>query len=667
MVWVIWMHAVESYLKQEDGIMKAARFDSVDSSPQRQAGKAGNRRALLGRAGWYILAAGLCVLGSYVSAAETAGDPARTDDVTPAIAQARQEMEPIRPGDVAAARQRLMLALDRLQARLNRDKQQGDNWRKYLRLDELATELKKPAPPALETLEAVHAKFAAGHEGLKLACFVEVRRALRQFIVRSRAVDDASLPEKLGQALDELPGLLQDYRESHDPAVAARIQAVMEWLDLMDRGRQVLAAVERQFGQSNLFVEVSADFLAKGFTAPVDTTEPVREIILGTDVRGTGHIVGRRTLRLLPASDRAELAIEVTGSIAADTVGYNGPARIYSQGDTPFTARKVVRISADGVEILPADADARTRTKIKDVDVTCRSNCVEKIAWKRTFKQKPLAELEASRRAELRLNRRIDGEADERLDELRTAFAERFRRPLLDRDLFPETLAFRTDERALQVEARRSGPFALAAEADPPASPGGDVAVRLHQTFFNNMAEGALAGMFLREERLREIITRLLGQLPPELEAEDSEPWAVRFPPARPITVQFDDGRAVVQFRGEAYEKGDRTYTGMDVTAAYHVERRDGGLVLVRDAEPTAFPPNFDPEKDRLSVRQQTLRRLLERRFGKIFRPEIALDPIPVEGEWAAAGPLTVASIQLDDGWLTISLRAIPSDAGATP
>lgn len=644
--------------------MKAARCDSLGRAFR--TGLGGSRLVLRLRRWAFprILAVGIGIglLAAIAGAAETGGSLAPADRWIDAVAQARQEIEPIRMGDVAAAKQRLIASVDRLQNRLDRDKEQGENWRKYLRLNDLVGELRKPGGPALEVLEAVHAKFAAGHEGLKLACFAEVRRALRQFIVRSRALDDVSLAEKLGQALDELAGLIPTYRETHDPAVAGRIQAVLEWLDLMDRGKQVGAAVMEEFGQSNLFVEVSADFLAKGFTLPVDTTEPVREIILGTDVRGTGHIVGERTLRLLPASDRAELAIVVTGSITADTIGYNGPARIYSQGDTPFTARKVVRVSAAGIEVLAADADARTRTKIKDVDVTCRSRCVENIAWKRTFKQKPLAELEASRRAELRLNRRIDGEAGERLAELREAFDERFRRPLLDRDLFPEVLDFRTDEETLHVEARRGGPFSPAAEGHPPASPGGDIAVRLHQTFFNNMAEGALAGLFLREERLREIITNLLGKLPPELEAEDAEPWAVRFPAARPITVQFDDGRAVVQFRGEAYEKGDRTYTGMDVTAAYRVERREGGFVLVREGEVTAFPPNFDPQKDRLSVRQQTLRRLLERRFGKIFRPEIALETIPLEGDWAAAGPLTVASIQMDDGWLAISLRAGPAE-----
>ena len=647
--------------------MKAERFGSLGSAFHQSRGNARSAWARLRWIGRGAATVAVCFLAALAAAEETAVNPTPADGLTEAVAQSRLQIEPIRASDVTAAKQRLIEAVDRLQARLNRDKAQGDNWRKYLRLSELTAELEKPGGPSLETLEIVHAKFAAGHEGLKLACFAEVRRALRQFIVRSRAVDDASLSEKLGQALDELPGLMQAYRQSHDPAAASRIQAVLEWLDLVDRGRQVAAVVERELGKSNLFVEVSADFLAKGFTAPVDTTEPVREIILGTDVHGTGHIVGERTLRLLPASDRAELAIEVTGSIAADTVGYNGPARIYSQGETPFTARKVIRITAAGVEILPADADARTSTKIKDVDVTCRSRCVENIAWKRTFKQKPLAELEASRRAERRLNRRIDGEANDRLNQLRTAFEERFRRPLMDRDLFPEVLEFGTDEGALRVEARRGGRFTPAAGEAPPASPGGDIAVRLHQTFFNNMTEGALADMFVREERLREIITDLLGKLPPELEAEDSEPWAVRFPQTRPITVQFDDGRAVVQFRGEAYEKGDRTYSGMDVTAAYRVERRDGGFVLVREGEPTAFPPNFDPQKDRLSVRQQTLRRLLERRFAKVFRPEIALEPIELKGDWAAAGPLSVASIQMEDGWLAISLQAAAKNADAKP
>ncbi len=608
-----------------------------------------------------IVTFGVCLAAAVAGEEETAKSPTPPDPIIAAVAEAKRTAQPIRAAEASAAKARLREAVARLSDRLKRDKDQGGNWRNYLQLADLEAELSKSGEPSWERLNAVLARFSAGHEGLKLTCFSEVREALRQYMVRSRAVDDASLPEKLGQILDPLPGLVESYQASHDPAVASSIQAIVGWLELMDRGQPVVAAVRERFARPNLFVEVSAEFLAKGFTAPVDTSEPVREIILGTDVRGTGHITGDRTLRLMPASNRAELAIVVTGSIAATTIGYNGPARIYSQGETPFTARKVVRISAAGVEILPAQADARTRTKINDVDVTCRARCVEKIAWKRTFQQKPLAEMEASRRAEIRLDRRIDEEADARLKELQTSFEGRLRRPLLDRGLFPEKLDFRSDESRLQVESLFGGLHSQTASSAPPAAHDGDIDVRLHQTFFNNMAEGALSGMLVREERLREIITDLLGKLPPELETEDEQPWAVRFPQTRPICVQFDNGRAVVQFRGQAYQKGDAEYTGMDVTAAYRLEQRDGGFVLVREGDPTAFPPNFDPQNDRLSVRQQTLRRLLERRFGKIFRSEIALEPIALEGEWAAVGPLTVTYVVMDDGWLTLSLRSAPT------
>ncbi|NMC19142.1 MAG: hypothetical protein GYA33_01870, partial [Thermogutta sp.] len=123
--------------------MKAVRFDSLRTAP---AARPGNASTAAARFRWgygCISAVGLCLLAAVASAGETAGNRTSTDGLTEALAQARQEIAPIRASDVSAAKQRLIEAVDRLQARLDRDKGQGDNWRKYLRLDELAAELKK--------------------------------------------------------------------------------------------------------------------------------------------------------------------------------------------------------------------------------------------------------------------------------------------------------------------------------------------------------------------------------------------------------------------------------------------------------------------------------------------------------------------------------------------
>jgi hypothetical protein len=55
-------------------------------------------------------------------------------------------------------------------------------------------------------------------------------------------------------------------------------------------------------------------------------------------------------------------------------------------------------------------------------------------------------------------------------------------------------------------------------------------------------------------------------------------------------------------------------------------------------------------------VRQQTIRRLLERRFEKIFRETVEFQPIELKDAWAKGGPLEVKSIACQDGWLVVAM-----------
>lgn len=575
-----------------------------------------------------------------------------------------EQFRAITQEDVNRARAELLEAINRLEERFSRAGAEVQGWKRYLRWNELKTELGRELPD-LQKLDEIYGQFSAGHEGLGLVCFADVRRALQRYVALTRSVGDSNLKSRYRSIVTELGTLLAEYEKSPLPETASTIQDHLDWLELAGQAQALQAKVREAFSHPNALIRVKGTFLASAFEAPVDVTEEVREIILGTDVRGKGHITGVRQLKLLPDESAARFEIVVTGVIHSDTVGFKGPARIYSNSKTLFTARKGVAFTSEGLDFEATSSTADTDSDIQDVDVTCRSACAERIAWRQTWKQKSAAEWEAARKAEQRVSRRVEQEANPQLEKLAARYRDRLRQPLLERGLFPAKLDLRTTNEDLQVSVLQLGHGGLSARETPQIATEGAVVVLAHQSWFNNLAEGLLGGMILKEQRLEQTLQDLLGRLPEEVKTDSAEePWTVQFPMRRPIAVTFLDGRLTIAFRGETYWKGERSYPGMDVRATYRIESQgqDGHLqiVLIREHPLSVFPPGFDPSKDRLSVRQQTIRRLLERRFEKIFRETITLEPIKLEGQWAKAGPLVVTHLETRGGWLTAVLDKAP-------
>lgn len=582
-----------------------------------------------------------------------------TPDWAALCQRAVSEFHAITPQDVEAARQQLLTAAKALENRLNQAGPEADGWRNYLLFKVFRTELEKEKP-GLEVLEVVYQRLSAGHEGLGLTWFRQLRQALERFIRLSRGQDEKDVEKNYQLVLDELGKSLVAYESDFSPENASKVQELLRWLEVANQAPTLRRAVHEHFSQPNAIIQVSGEWIETASQVPVELDEPVREWILGTDVRGTGHIVGSRAICLVPSEHCAQFAIKVEGVLESDTIGYNGPARIYSHSRTPFVAQKLIQFGPEGLEIKPAFCEASAHTDIQDVDVTCRSRCVEKIAWRRTWQQKPAAEQEAAWKAERRIARRVDSESQSRLAEAQSQYLKKIRQPLVERDLFPDLFAATTNTESFQLILRQFGPSGLSAAAPPPSAPNGDIVVRIHQTFFNNFVEGFFAGMILNEERFQDVVRNLLGKLPEELQPEPGEePWTIRFSSQRPLAVWFADNRVSIEFRGATYWKGDRSYPGMDVKVVYGIEAKqpEGGSHLVRVGGLSVFPPGFDPSKDRLSVRHQTIRRLLVRRFEKIFRETVEFQPIELKDDWAKGGPLEVKSIACQDGWLVVALE----------
>ena len=159
------------------------------------------------------------------------------------------------------------------------------------------------------------------------------------------------------------------------------------------------------------------------------------------------------------------------------------------------------------------------------------------------------------------------------------------------------------------------------------------------------------------------------GELPEKLrDDEDKEPWSITFADYQPVVVHFLDDGFTVDVHGKAYTSGDRQFAGMNISATYKLGEDQNGLKAVRQGDLVIFPPGYVPGSRPLSVREQTLRRIVQRRLGKLLAPEIAgEEPLKLPGKWEAAGPLMPVQWGANKGWLTVAWDRVSKMNGTTP
>jgi hypothetical protein len=574
---------------------------------------------------------------------------------------AKSHFVPLTADDLKQAKADLTAAAERLDARLKEDPKNGEGWRKFTRLDDLLKEVRGPELPKIGVLETIRAKFLSGQEGLELIWFVDVRQALRKYIERAGAIDDPQRAKALYEkVLDQLAADLEAAGTHPSADQAFRIGETLRWLPLVRQAPELVAAVDKRLVHPNVYLQASAALVGAGIAGPVDETAPVRDCILDTDISGMGRTVGQTTACLFPDAEEGVLDVILQAVNNSQTVGRNGPVCIHTTGRTEIGVCKRLWMDADGWWSHPAAANACTHTTINDICPTRGGALVERIAWKRADQQQGEAEAIASEHARWRAAQRVDQQADEMLQKANQDYQNKFRAPWSQRSIFPQDLRFSTTTDAFSVVVLEAGVDQLAAPAAPPefTEKSSDMALRIHQSAVNNAAATMFSGMVLHEETLQRVVIDLLGYLPERMKPdEDHEPWTIEFARQQPISVTFDDGGFAVTLRGQHFFKSDQRYPGMNITAVYKFVNAEGVFKAVRQGELQIFPPGFDPNQRHLSVREQTIHRLLQRRLGKMLQAEMVAKGFTPKGKWAAAGRLVPVEMDAQGGWLVIAWR----------
>ncbi len=143
----------------------------------------------------------------------------------------------------------------------------------------------------------------------------------------------------------------------------------------------------------------------------IDQQLPLEDLIMGTKIVGTSHLVGRPEIHLLPDANGWKFEFLLNGTVESQTVGSQNYVRIHSRSSTEFQARKCIRISPEGIQEQPCVSTAQTHsvtTAIVPKSSGTRGTIVKSIATRRVDESRPAADQIASHHAETRINDEID-------------------------------------------------------------------------------------------------------------------------------------------------------------------------------------------------------------------------------------------------------------------
>ncbi|MCY3013192.1 MAG: hypothetical protein NT171_00640 [Planctomycetota bacterium] len=620
-------------------------------------------RRLVARMGGWLVA------GAAVTAIADDAASRRFEEIAGDAARAGGSFRPVGEASLDAAASNLRSALVPLDALLGRSKS-GADWRKYLdwpALEGQASSGQAADPRVLRDLEK---KLGSPEMGLDMPQFVRVRKAVTKYAELADAARGDGA-KQFSDRLDKLSSALLTASASGQAEALAPVAPILERLVESGQAPGVVAAIRGANSRPNIHLEVAEDLLAPAVNRPVDQVQPVDDVVLGTRIRGTGHTTGNVRLDFVPSGEKAVFDIILGATNISHTRGTQGPVTVNSRGVTAIDARRRIFLDEFNVAAAPVEASADTNSTVTGLGINARfgKRLIRRIATKKIAESKAQAESIAEGKARDRIRRQFGEQTEPAVAQMRDQFQQKVRGPLQARGLYPESFHMHTTDRHLRIVARKSLAGQLAAFSSPPAANADNIiTAQIHESAVNNILEEKLGGKVVTQDDVTRIAKEQNLKMPDSLGSDpdaEQKTWAITFAKYRPVTVATSESRVKVTVRGDKFVSGERSFPGMDIAAVYAVGQGPKGPVLVREGNVQISPPGFKSGDRKLTMAETSLRRILQKRFDKVFKDAIEIEPLPLQGELASIGPLPMNQLESrKDGWLVAGWRKGPAGGG---
>jgi len=632
-------------------------------------------------------------------------------DLAKLVWAARGDHLPLSDKSIAAVRAHLRSATQQLENRLGGDNSFAAGWKDYLKWPLLEPHLQddvKITGQSLRGLDTVLRRLRANKPGLEHPKFVHVADTLETY-------RELAFWHTLGKRRDTRPRYAnfllelekQITRNLEKPTVEStrQIGKIVGLMSQLGHSPNLVERIRAKFARPNVNMKISLSAVNRLAQRPVTDTTPVRDVILGAQVRGTANSTGILRVKTVPADDHIAVELQLAGNIQSRTFSYKKPVRVGSLGSTNFVATKHLEISDDVFLLLPSATSAHTKTRICSVKKTGGNlgrRFIEKIARKKVAESKPQAERVAARHAERQVSEKFDRQVVEAVYEARQNYDSKLHPPLERIGMFPEYLHMASSASGLQIETTLASYKQISTDRlSPGVRDDNDLTLQLHESALNNFLPHLLAGAKLGQDKESEP-PQLEGEVPTWLkkaandpkvkeqfvsenrkaesgkqnggESSDFKPWAFVLNNEHPVSVSFDDQKVTLRIRIaqlKTLEDGEESIRkNWDFLVTYRVVQDGNRVVLHRAGGIEALPSGFDPPwfgdprwDDKLTAKQVGVRKNLEENINKRaaegggFPLEIPLPPIELPRANGEKQSLKLQQLDCDDGWLTLGYR----------
>jgi hypothetical protein len=432
----------------------------------------------------------------------------------------------------------------------------------------------------------------------------------------------------------------------------------------------VASRLNAYYRNANARIAVSGDLITRMIPEVDARVEPVRQRILGADVRGLSHIDSTVAVRLVPSPASWRLQLETNGRVISDTSSRSGPVAIRTGSTADFqsvTPLEITRLSAIAGE-TSVDVGSNTRLRGVNTDydsIPLVSTLIREIAVNRYQSKSPAAKRIQHGQIRGGVGSEVDKRVDQHLNDASSSFTRHLVGPLGSLGLSPMVVDMQTTEDRLTARYRIGGDWQLAAFTPRPRAPSDSlVSVQIHQSVLNNTIETALSGGEPKTilELIEELRNRFAVSDGVTIADADSEELRddtiLHFAPTRPITVEIEDDTIWITLRVmRLYAPGSIDLRRFVVRAAYRPEINGLSAQFVRDGHLTISGPGMTM-RDRLPIRAI---------FTKVFSPHRPLTVVPARlSDHPAMRGLAINQFELRDGWIGLAIGP-SSDSTTSP
>jgi len=427
----------------------------------------------------------------------------------------------------------------------------------------------------------------------------------------------------------------------------------------------VAAALNTYYRNANIRIAVSASLIERMVPAVDSRVQPVRQRILGSDVRGHSHIDSRVAVRLIPSPTSWRLQLETMGNVQSQTSSRNGPVSIRNGSQAQFnsvTPLEITRLSASA-DSTAVDVQSQTRLRGVDTDfdsIPLVSTLVREIALNRYQSLAPIAQQIQNNQVRASVSAEVDKQVNHQIDEASQKFVQHLVGPLGSMGLSPMVVDMQTTDERLTARYRIGGDWQLGAFTPRPRAPADSwLSVQVHQSVLNNTLETGLPSG--QSKSIRDLVNELSTRFAiPEnvsigTDTDDlPDDTVIHFAPTRPITVEIEDDLVWITLRiMRLHRPGSIDLRRFVVRAAYKAEVDGLTARLVRDAHLRISGPDMSM-RDRLPVRAI---------FNKVFSTHRPLPLLPPAlADHPSMQGLTVTQLELRDGWIGLAIGPATAD-----